>query len=647
MDSFAAQPPLPSDATSLDPRAEWLETDGLGGYATGPVEGPRRRRYHSWLTVALRPPTHRAALLKDLSFTLTGTGGEETLRPQRYEGGVLDPARVARCLGFRSDPHPAWTYALEDGSLVTVEALMPRGRPAILFRVTRLSGPPRTLRWRPFLAGVDHHHLVKETSAPLAVTRVEEGRVIWTWRDALPTLVAAHPGRFLERPFWYRSFDYEIEEQRGFDHVEDLWSPGEGEAELADDSVCLFIEALGSGRRALREPARAEDVFADELRRRERLGTAHDRAAEKYFVERGEGLSIVAGYPWFEDWGRDAFIALRGLAIVRDDLEASGRVLLEWARHLSEGMLPNRFPDQGEEPEYHSVDAALWFTVAAHDQLTARVRTGRIRPEETDVLRGAVLSIVDAYGAGTRHGIVEDRDGLLRSGEVGGPPLTWMDAQVQGRAVTPRVGKPVEVQALWIAALRIAEGIDAQRGARWRASLESFQRRFFDEKTGGLFDVVDVDHVPGTVDVRVRPNQILAAGGLPWSWLPADRARAVTTLVRRRLATTGGLRSLDPGDASYCGRYEGSPAERDSAYHMGTAWLWLWGPYMEAELRCGADPEILATTMRTWESWLDCRGLGHIDELADGDPPHTPRGAPFQAWSLAEFLRLRRWIRPR
>ncbi|HGY90978.1 MAG TPA: glycogen debranching protein [Planctomycetes bacterium] len=646
MDNFALQPVGLSDRTALAPDAEWLETDGLGGYATGPVEGPRSRRYHGWLTTALRPPTHRAALLKDVAFVLRGAHGEEALRAQRYDGGILDPSRVARCVAFRSDPHPAWTYALEDGSLIALEALMPRGRAAVVLRLSRLSGPPRALRWRPFLAGVDHHHLQHETAEPLATTKLGEGRVTWSWAASLPALTVRHPGRFDEAPFWYRSFDYALEERRGFDHLEDLWSPGEGEAELGADPVYLFFEA-GAPARPPRDDETPERIFLAEKRRRDEMGSSLDRAAEKYFVRRGEGQSVVAGYPWFEDWGRDAFIALRGLATARDDLASSGRVLLEWARHLSEGMLPNRFPDQGEEPEYHSVDAALWFVVAAHEHLVARTRRGGVPAEETDVLHGAILSIVDAYAAGTRHGIGEDEDGLLRVGEVDGPPLTWMDAQVDGRPVTPRVGKPVEIQALWLTALRIAEAVDPDRGTRWKSAAESFRERFFDSKTGGLFDVVDVDHVSGTVDARVRPNQILAVGGLPWNWLPRDRARAVTTLVRRRLSTPGGLRSLDPSDPSYCGRYEGSPPERDGAYHMGTAWLWLWGPYMEAELRCGTDPLALAGAMGQWSRWLERCGLGHISELADGDPPHAPRGAPFQAWSLGEFLRLRRWLHSR
>ncbi len=646
MDSFALQPVGLSDHTALDPDAEWLETDGLGGYATGPVEGPRSRRYHGWLIAALRPPTHRTALLKDVAFTLSGTSGEEALWPQRYEGDILDPTRVARCVAFRSDPHPGWTYALEDGSLIALETLMPRGRSAVVFRLSRLSGPARVLRWRPFLAGVDHHHLQHESATPLATTKTAEGRVTWTWAAPLPTLTVRHAGRFGEEPFWYRGFDYVLEERRGFDHLEDLWSPGEGEAELGDDPVYLYFEA-GDPAMPSRSNESPERIFLDEKARREELGSALDRAAEKYFVARGEGRSVVAGYPWFEDWGRDAFIALRGLAVARDDLDTSGGVLLEWTRHLSDGMLPNRFPDQGEKPEYHSVDAALWFVIAAHEHLAARTRKGGAPSEETDVLHGAILSIVDAYAAGTRHGIAEDEDGLLRAGEVDGPPLTWMDAQVDGRPVTPRVGKPVEIQALWLTALRIAESVDPDRGTCWKRAAESFRQRFWNSKIGGLFDVVDVDHVSGTVDARLRPNQILAVGGLPWNWLPRDRALAVTTLVRRRLATEGGLRSLDRSDPWYRGRYEGSPAERDSAYHMGTAWLWLWGPYMEAELRCGTDPSALAGAMGEWSRWLERRGLGHISELADGDPPFAPRGAPFQAWSLGELLRLRRWIRPR
>jgi predicted glycogen debranching enzyme len=389
---------------------------------------------------------------------------------------------------------------------------------------------------------------------------------------------------------------------------------------------------------------------AGERIRRDRFEDRLDRASDAYIVGRGRGKTIVAGYPWFTDWGRDTFIALRGLCLATERLAEAGEILGEWAWTVSEGMLPNRFREGGDQPEFNSVDASLWYVVAVHDYLDACASAKRkLPPEQTERLHGAVEAILEGYAGGTRFGIRADADGLLAAGEPGLTNLTWMDARVGDRVITPRVGKPVEVQALWLNALTLAARVSGRRQELLSRGLESFRARFWNDAAGGLFDVVDVDHQPGRDDATLRPNQILAVGGLPLVLLDPERARRVVDLVETRLWTALGPRSLDPLDPAYRGRYEGSVEERDSAYHQGTVWPWLAGPFVEAWVRVrGATSAARREARRRFLdpllSRLDEAGLGHLPEIADGDAPHRPRGCPFQAWSVGEALRLDRVV---
>lgn len=360
-------------------------------------------------------------------------------------------------------------------------------------------------------------------------------------------------------------------------------------------------------------------------------------------MQRGAGLSLLAGFPWFTDWGRDTFIAMRGLLLATGRRREAEAILLGWSGFVSEGMLPNRFPDDGGAPEYNSVDASLWFVVAVHDYLAG----GAVAPGVRQRLRGAVDAILDGYAGGTRYGIGADTDGLLHAGAPG-MQLTWMDAKVGDWVVTPRAGKPVEVQALWINALRIGAAWNTRWAALADQALAAFARRFI-APDGGLYDVVDVDGVAGACDASVRPNQIFAVGGLPFALLAGPAARAVLERVRADLLTPMGLRTLAPGSPGYAGRYRGTPMQRDGAYHQGTVWPWLMGAYVQAWLRvhgCGAPQreEARARFMQPLVQALGVAGLDHLSEVADGDAPHYCGGAPFQAWSLGELLRIRQML---
>jgi predicted glycogen debranching enzyme len=340
---------------------------------------------------------------------------------------------------------------------------------------------------------------------------------------------------------------------------------------------------------------------------------------------------------------------MRGICLAADRVDDARRILLEWSGAISDGMLPNRFPDHGEAPEFNSVDASLWFVIAVHDLFEAAARCGvTVAAADRATLEHAVLRILGGYAAGTRFGIHLDSDGLLAAGTPG-VQLTWMDAKVGDWVVTPRIGKPVEVQALWLNALWFA----GQRDRRWLDLFErgrvSFAQRFWNDARGGLHDVVDVNHEPGTVDASCRPNQIFALGGLPVALLDGDRARRALDLVEQRLWTPVGLRSLAPGEPGYVGHYAGGVLQRDGAYHQGTVWPWLLGPFVEAWVRARGDKaaarreareRFLAPLLRH----LDEAGIDHISEIADGDAPHLPGGCPFQAWSVGEALRLDRVV---
>jgi predicted glycogen debranching enzyme len=396
----------------------------------------------------------------------------------------------------------------------------------------------------------------------------------------------------------------------------------------------------------------ASELAEREARRRQVFASPLDRAADSYLVKRGSGRTVVAGYPWFTDWGRDTFIAMRGLCLATGRLDDAAQILGEWSGAVSEGMLPNRFPDHGEAPEYNSVDASLWFVVAVHDLIAAYEREGRdLGAELHQQLAQAVNAILDGHARGTRHGIRLDEDGLLAAGEPG-VQLTWMDAKIGDWVVTPRIGKPVEVQALWLNALTIGAALGTAGANRWRAVAEmgrrSFEARFWNPDRRFLFDVVDVNHLPGKNDPSLRPNQILAVGGLPYPVLDGLYARSVVDAVEAALLTPVGLRSLGPAEGGYVQRYLGGPSERDAAYHQGTVWPWLIGPFVEAWVRVhGASPDALVEARDHFLRPLLCiaeANGGQLFEIADAEPRHVPRGCTFQAWSVGELLRVSRGL---
>ncbi|MEX3931310.1 amylo-alpha-1,6-glucosidase [Paraburkholderia phymatum] len=627
---------------------EWLEADGFGGFASGTVGTLRTRRYHALLLTATRAPAGRVVLVNGIEAWIEANGARYPLTMQRYAPDILYPDIAASLIAFDTTPWPTWRFRIDAQTGVIAEAFVAKAtcETVLRWRAEFEEDAPRdrtiTLHVRPLLSGRDYHALHHENGAFDFTARVDGERVQWQPYRDLPAIRALTNGAYRHAPDWYRNFCYVRERERGLDYTEDLATPGVFSFELLSDAAVMVLGAdTGHAPPDMQAASAHADALANaEASRRACFSSRLQRSADAYVVARSTGHTIVAGFPWFTDWGRDTFIAMRGLLIATGRHAEAESILLAWAGTISEGMCPNRFPDYGGEPEYNSVDASLWFAIAVHDYLA----TGHASHETRDRLHEAVDTILSGYTRGTRYGIRADDDGLLRAG-VPGVQLTWMDAKVGEWVVTPRIGKPVEVQALWFNALRIA----AQWDARWRdpamRAAQSFAVRFVDPQTGALFDNVDVDHVRGAVDRSVRPNQIFAAGGLPFALVEGETARAVVAQVEAHLLTPLGLRTLSPEDHAYRGRYAGTPLERDRAYHQGTVWPWLLGPFVEAWLRAQRPDAATRDAARTrflapLDAHLDRAGLDHISEVADGDAPHAPGGTPFQAWSLGERLRV-------
>jgi glycogen debranching enzyme len=638
--------------------------------------------------------------------TLTGS---YALTSQRYAPNVVHPDGRSRITSFAHEPWPAWTYRLEDGMEIQHELFAVHGASSVVLAWRLLGHAERAvLTVRPFLSGRDPHALHRENAAcHMEPVHASGGRVTWRLYPHLPAVESRTNGDYMHEPHWYRAFLYEEERTRGLDDVEDLASPGVFRFDLTRGEAIWILTALhgdevdawrldpaqadkkgarlsatsldarinnthiaAAARRRDAQPsaldahgqhgvplssappfsahagaeAAARALRARERRRRRFASPLH-RAADAYIVRRGAGKTVIAGYPWFTDWGRDTFIALRGLCLATGRLEDARSILVEWAGAVSEGMLPNRFPERGEEPEYNSVDASLWYVVAVHDFLRATDACGaRVSANDRRALASAVRAILAGYNAGTRYGIRADADGLLACGEPG-VQLTWMDAKVGDRVVTPRAGKPVEIQALWLNALRIGAEYDPTWHALYERGTRSFAEKFWNEERRCLYDVVDADHMRGRNDPALRPNQIFAVGGLPFAVCEGERARRVVEVVEEHLLTPLGLRTLARGEPGYAPRYAGDVACRDGAYHQGTVWPWLLGPFVEAWVRVRGNTQDVRRAARErflapLLAHLREAGLGHISEIADAQPPHTPRGCPFQAWSVGEALRL-------
>jgi len=628
---------------------EWLETNGRGGFSSGTVAGANSRRYHALLLVARKPPSERFVLVNHLEEWVEVNGQTIPLSTNSYPGAVY-PEGYKSCSSFTADPWPTWTYDYA-GISIQREILCVQGRDLVIvrWRLLKKAQSPVTLLVRPMLSGREYHSTHHENAGLDSSLTEGDQTVTWHPYHDLPVVHAFHAGMYRHEPSWFRQVQFSIDQQRGLDHAEDWWSPGEFTYQLkaGEDATLVFatesIEALDvaalidvelARRIRLHQSAPTTDLLAQQLW----------RAAEHYLSQRGNGQTVIAGYPWFTDWGRDTFLSLPGLCLVTGRTDVAWQVIESFSAHVSEGMVPNRFPDAGEQPEYNTIDASLWFIHAIDRYLEASGDEARVR----EIAWPAVKQILDGYRRGTRYGIRMDEDGLITGG-VPGTQLTWMDAKVGDWVVTPRHGKPVEIQALWVRALEVGETFarrfsEADYADRCRAdrrkSIASFQNRFWYEQGGYLYDLVDG---PDGSDASFRPNQLYAIS-LVDDLVPRDRAQQILRLVESQLLTPVGLRTLAPSDSRYRPRYEGGVSERDGAYHQGTVWPFLLGPFVTAWMKTFGRSVAVRKQARGFLTGLEAHlsegCLGQVSEIFDAEAPYQPRGCFAQAWSVAEPLRV-------
>jgi len=651
-------------------RREWLVTNGIGGYASGTVAGLCTRRYHGLLVAALRPPLERRLLVAKLDPVATYDGRRYGLATNAFADGTVDPHGYRHLEAFRLDGLvPVWSYAIAD-ALLEQRVWMARGANTtyLTYTLARASGPLE-LVLTPLCTYRDHHSLAPARWAA-EVRGLGGGFEILAFPDAQPYRVVADRAVFRMATAWYRAFKHPVETERGFDDREDLFVPGYLYATLQPGETLTVV----CSTEPVEPHSGADALDAERARQAALLAPCPPEdppwirrlvlAADQFIVRRGKptgadaaspaGTTVLAGYPWFADWGRDTMIALPGLTLATGRPELAADILKTFAGYVSEGMLPNRFPDAGETPEYNTVDATLWYFHAVDAYLR---HTGDL--DLARELYPVLVDIVDWHQRGTRYAIHADpEDGLLHAGEPG-VQLTWMDAKVGERVITPRIGKPVEVNALWHHALRVMADFAERFGDAWAAGqyraqaervAEAFRARFWYTAGGYLCDVIDGPEGALGADGRrcdatLRPNQILAVA-LPHALLDQDQAKAVVDICARRLWTSHGLRSLDPADPSYHGSYRGGPAERDGAYHQGRVWSWLAGPFVTAHHRVHGDTAAARGYLAAFEQHLADAGLGSISEIFDGDPPHRADGCFAQAWGVAEVLRAWREVAP-
>ncbi len=628
---------------------EWLETNGIGGFASSTIVGLDTRRYHGFLMAATKPPLGRVLLLSKLEATLLIDTARFELSTNQYQGAI-HPRGHLYIDSFRLDPYPVFTYVV-DGIQIEKSVFLVHGENTVVVRFAILSDPGRrscALEIRPLIAFRDFHSTTHSNEAIQRAVESLPGQAAITPYPDLPTLHFAHNATSLDPAgFWFYNFDYQRERERGLDSLEDLYSPFLFRFELTNGTPALVIASTGHHNAheaellGQREKERRETIIAA-APASDALAEILTAAADQFIVARGDRKSVIAGYPWFSDWGRDTMISLPGLTLVTGRYDDARNILGAFARSIDQGMLPNRFPDSGEAPEYNTVDATLWMFQAVHEFLRYTRDYDFVRAD----LYQPLVDVVAWHERGTRYGIRLDSDGLLRAGEPG-VQLTWMDVKIGDWVVTPRSGKPVEIQALWYNALRVIEHLaiafgDRDRAAHYSALAEgtraSFGRAFWNEAEGCLYDVVS----DSGADSSIRPNQVIAVS-LPYPLLESDQALRVVDVVEWELLTPYGLRTLSRRDPNYRGHYGGDPRSRDSAYHQGTAWPWLLGPFLTAYVRVhGGSPETRDRAGRFLEPLrrhLSEAGLGQISEVFDGDPPHEPGGCIAQAWSVAEVLR--------
>jgi predicted glycogen debranching enzyme len=638
---------------------EWLVTNGLGGFASGTVGGLNTRRYHGLLVAALHPPVQRTLMVAGLDATARYGGIAAALATHEYADGTIAPEGYRYLLSFRLEGAiPVWTWAIGE-ALLEQRVWMAHGKNTTYVSYQLLRGPATLeLELQP-LCSLRDYHWHNRGSHDTAVHALDQGIEIVFHPGAQPYRILLEGAHYVIDPQWHWNIRHREERTRGLDDTEDLLRPATISARLAPgDTATVILTAesqapIPAAASLVREQRRQDELLQDARRPYAALARpAPDwveqlvLAADQFIVDRHDeqgkalGKTVIAGYPWFGDWGRDTMIALPGLTLAAGRHDIAASVLRTFARFVDQGMLPNRFPDGGETPEYNTVDATLWYFVAVREYLRI-TRDSSLRGELYPVLK----DIIAWHRRGTRFGIrMDESDALLFAGEAG-VQLTWMDAKVGDWVVTPRIGKCVEINALWYHALALMGNLaneEDDTGAAGEYTLlagrtaRSFNERFWHEDGAYLYDVIDG---PEGVDASLRPNQILAVSLTP-TLLEASRARAVVERCARELWTPMGLRSLAASDKHFVPAYQGGPRDRDGAYHQGTVWSWLLGPFVSAHLQVHGDVAAARGFVYGMAAHLREACVGQVSEIFDGDAPFRARGCYAQAWGVAELLRI-------
>ena len=638
---------------------EWLVTNGLGGFASGTVAGTATRRYHGLLVAALQPPGKRTVLVNGVDESVRYLESTYSLATYRWMSGFISPSGYLQIESFHLEgSRPVWRFALAD-ALLEKRVWMKQGENTTYVRYALLrASAPMEVEGKVLVSDRDFHSMTRGQDSPMRVDYVDRGLRIIPSEGATPFYLRGSSASWTAQNQWYRDFLLPAEHARGLDDHEDRFYAAHFRFSLrVGESVTIVFSteevAELDGDRAHSAQANHDlELFRawqnqyakvcaspvdDEPGWLWQLVLAADQfIVGRDFSEQRKGESIIAGYPWFGDWGRDTMISLPGLTLSLGRPEIAREVLSSYARYVDQGMLPNHFPDAGQAPEYNTVDASLWYFEAARKYFDATQDLSFV-----EELFPTFAAIVDAHVQGTRYNIkVDPADALLSAGAPS-VQLTWMDAKIGDWVVTPRSGKAVEVNALWINALhtmanfahvllRPSEGYErlAEKATR------SFQK-FWNPERNCCFDVIDTPSA--THDPAIRPNQIFAVS-LPLSPLSPDQQKGIVDTVAQHLLTSHGLRSLAPNEPGYRGHYRGGPRERDSAYHQGTVWGWLLGPFALAHYRVHHDAAEAQSFLEPLGRTITSYGLGTLGEIFEGDPPFAPAGCIAQAWTVGELF---------
>jgi len=643
-------------------RREWWIANGRGGYAGGTIAGSLTRRYHGLLIAPVGSPLGRRLILAKADATVIAPERSYPLFTNRWKSGAISPAGHIRIGSFRLDYSvPVWTYEIgphrieariwmEPGAHTAYAAWLLRPQP---------DAPEHALSLRvTLLANNRDHHGATVVGGFAPDIAVEGERLLVTEGGSFSLTIRARGGTIVAKRDWYRDFALPLEAERGLDAIDNHLCVGEVtlplvpgqwrgiaaslEANPSDDIEAALKRRLDHDRSIVSTAVASSPAMSDAPPWIARLALAADAFIfARPLASVPDGQSVIAGYPWFGDWGRDTMISLPGLTLATGRPNIARRILATFSSFVSQGMLPNVFPGAGEHADYNTADASLWFFEAWRAYFDATKDVAALR-EVFPILS----DMIDWHQRGTRYGIAVDKaDGLLKAG-VAGVQLTWMDAKVGDWVVTPRIGKPVEINALWYNALRVMSSFAAVLGEpdRFSASAEAARRsfaRFIRSDGEGLYDVIDG---PSGDDASVRPNQIFAVS-LPHSPLAGADQQNVVRVCRDQLLTAFGLRSLAPGSPAYHPHYGGGIMERDGGYHQGPVWAWLLGPFCLAMYRVHRDARAALDLLAAMRDALEDQAVGTIGEIFDGDPPHQPRGAPVQAWSVACTLDAWRLLR--